>query len=89
MNGFVFLYYTRSIEGGEVIASAKPHSEGVKNKHSGVAPAIKLLYNVFVAKKLAVRRGVEQLAARKAHNLEVGGSSPSPATILWINHISI
>ncbi len=25
-------------------------------------------------------RGVEQLAARKAHNLEVGGSSPPPAT---------
>lgn len=26
------------------------------------------------------RRGVEQLAARKAHNLEVVGSSPTPAT---------
>ena len=25
-------------------------------------------------------RGVEQLAARQAHNLEVGGSSPSSAT---------
>ena len=25
-------------------------------------------------------RGVEQPAARKAHNLEVGGSNPSPAT---------
>lgn len=25
-------------------------------------------------------RGVEQLAARKAHNLEVVGSSPTPAT---------
>ena len=28
------------------------------------------------------RRGVEQLEARKAHNLEVAGSSPAPATIL-------
>lgn len=26
-------------------------------------------------------RGVEQLAARQAHNLEVVGSSPTPATI--------
>lgn len=26
------------------------------------------------------RSGVEQLAARQAHNLEVGGSSPPPAT---------
>ena len=26
-------------------------------------------------------RGVEQLAARQAHNLEAGGSSPSSATI--------
>ena len=26
-------------------------------------------------------RGVEQLAARRAHNPEVGGSSPPPATI--------
>ena len=25
-------------------------------------------------------RGIEQLAARKAHNLEVPGSSPGPAT---------
>ena len=28
-------------------------------------------------------RGVEQLVARRAHNPEVVGSSPSPATILW------
>ncbi len=27
-------------------------------------------------------RGVEQLAARQAHNLEVAGSSPAPATKL-------
>ena len=27
-------------------------------------------------------RGVEQLVARRAHNPEVGGSSPSPATML-------
>lgn len=26
-------------------------------------------------------RGVEQLAARQAHNLEVAGSSPAPATL--------
>lgn len=26
-------------------------------------------------------RGVEQLVARRAHNPEAGGSSPSPATI--------
>ncbi len=30
-------------------------------------------------KVIFVRRRVEQLAARKAHNLEVDGPSPSPA----------
>ena len=30
---------------------------------------------------LTIHRGVEQLAARRAHNPEVGGSSPPPATI--------
>lgn len=30
---------------------------------------------------LLINSGVEQLAARKAHNLEVGGSSPPPAPI--------
>ena len=29
---------------------------------------------------LTIHRGVEQLAARRAHNPEVGGSSPPPAT---------
>ncbi len=28
-----------------------------------------------------IYRGIEQLAARRAHNPEVGGSSPSPATL--------
>ena len=32
------------------------------------------------AQYLIEHRGVEQLAARRAHNPEVGGSSPSPAT---------
>ena len=30
---------------------------------------------------MTIHRGVEQLAARRAHNPEVGGSSPPPATI--------
>ncbi len=34
------------------------------------------LYNF----KLAQHRGVEQLAARQAHNLEAVGSNPTPAT---------
>ena len=29
---------------------------------------------------LTIHRGVEQLAARRAHNPEAGGSSPPPAT---------
>ncbi len=33
----------------------------------------------------AFNRGIEQLAARQAHNLEVGGSSPSPATYIHIS----
>ena len=33
------------------------------------------------------RRGIEQLAARQAHNLEVPGSSPGPATNKKASHI--
>ena len=32
-------------------------------------------------------RGIEQLAARKAHNLEVPGSSPGPATKLVLHNL--
>ena len=46
-------------------------------------------YNIFALANnenrsvdhLTIHRGVEQLAARRAHNPEVGGSSPPPATI--------
>ena len=36
--------------------------------------------------KQASRRGVEQSVARRAHNPEVVGSSPSPATIKKVAH---
>ena len=36
---------------------------------------------------LLINSGVEQLAARKAHNLEGGGSSPPPAPNSKINRI--
>lgn len=36
---------------------------------------LNIVYSVSI-----YRRGVEQLAARKAHNLEVVGSNPTPAT---------
>ena len=40
-----------------------------------------LIASQFYARMLqCLYRGVEQLVARKAHNLEVGGSSPPPAT---------
>ena len=35
-----------------------------------------------------IYRGVEQLVARQAHNLEVACSSPAPATILKSTHYS-
>ena len=38
----------------------------------------------FAAEKAADIAGWSSLAARRAHNPEVGGSSPSPATI-WLN----
>ena len=40
------------------------------------------MYQCFIYNKYSIkhRRGVEKLASRKAHNLEVGGSSPPPAT---------
>ena len=44
-------------------------------------------YHLYYVHVLFLRRGVEQLAARQAHNLEVVGSSPTPATkILFIIH---
>ena len=39
---------------------------------------------IFFAASIAAYRGVEQLAARRAHNPEVVGSNPTPATI-WLN----
>ena len=41
------------------------------------------MYTNIVARKFSatsIYRGVEQLAARWAHNPKVGGSSPPPAT---------
>ena len=35
--------------------------------------------------KNAQHRGVEQLVARQAHNLEVGGPNPSSATLIKMN----
>ena len=43
-------------------------------------PAL-LCYNTPALKRCATYRGIEQLEARRAHNPEVGGSSPPPATI--------
>ena len=37
-------------------------------------------YNGIALKKSDIYRGVEQLVARRAHNPEVVGSSPTPAT---------
>ena len=45
----------------------------------GVDFAVLLCYITFCTSK-DKRRGVEQLVARRAHNPEVVGSSPSPAT---------
>ena len=42
------------------------------------------LCKTFAFVIIVTRRGVEQLVARKAHNLEVVGSNPTPATILLI-----
>ncbi len=37
---------------------------------------------------LMLYRGIEQLVARRAHNPEVGGSSPSPATEKEVGQLS-
>ena len=50
----------------------------VREKCTIFALAIKENWSVD---HLTIHRGVEQLAARRAHNPEVGGSSPPPATI--------
>ena len=44
---------------------------------------------IFISEQVQIkpfkRRGVEQLAARQAHNLEVRGSNPLPATNMDFN----
>ena len=55
--------------------------------------AVKLIYSVllilgFKSLKKNTKNnysGIEQLAARQAHNLEVVGSNPTPATIVTSN----
>ena len=42
-----------------------------------------MLYYLGTQERATKYRGVEQMVARRAHNPEVGGSSPSPATI-WL-----
>ena len=53
-----------------------------KLKHENTFSVIFILYFAQIALPLHPNenRGMEQLVARQAHNLEVGGSSPPPAT---------
>ena len=44
---------------------------------TGSSPVFGITYKVFVFK---YHRGIEQLVARRAHNPEVVGSNPAPAT---------
>ena len=39
---------------------------------------------LYVVVCIPIRRGVEQLAARRAHNPEAAGSSPAPAIQLLV-----
>ena len=51
---------------------------------SYIVTGMKLQVRVLSASKHMLHRGIEQLAARQAHNLKAGGSSPPPA-IIWAN----
>ena len=51
---------------------------------SYIVTGMKLQVRVLSASKRMLHRGIEQLAARRAHNPKVGGSSPPPA-IIWAN----
>ena len=42
--------------------------------------AVSLFFHTFAPANEKIHRGVEQLVARQAHNLEVVGSSPTSAT---------
>ena len=44
------------------------------------------VYNNKAIEKQPIYRGVEQLVARRAHNPEVAGSSPVPATMLNVHN---
>ena len=49
-----------------------------------------LLYNFSKSYLLFYYRGVEQLAARRAHNPKVAGSSPAPAIFLkWFRGVAV
>ena len=51
------------------------------DRENGVDKEWQLCYNSKALKGAPQYRGVEQLAARRAHNPEVVGSSPASATI--------
>ena len=55
--------------------------EGTGLENREVVQAAQGFESLFLRHLLFLYRGVEQLVARRAHNPEVVGSSPSPATI--------
>ena len=54
--------------------------EGTGLENRKVAQAARGFESYFLRHLFVIYRGVEQLVARRAHNPEVVGSNPSPAT---------
>ena len=55
--------------------------ENEKDRKISLDKSKTMWYPIQAPRETTQYRGVEQLAARRAHNPEVGGSSPSSATI--------
>ena len=48
-----------------------------------------MLYYLGTQERATKYRGVEQMVARRAHNPEVAGSSPVPATIYELSFMTV
>lgn len=68
--------------------SSRTLRTGSHTAQNFVLPSLRQSFLFFIECSVwltKIRRGVEQLAARQAHNLKVGGSSPFPAIFPYEN----
>ena len=68
--------------------SLKAHYEAMKDSPSWKKAEIEVVKYLAEKVKDNLQRGGSSLVARQAHNLEAGGSNPSPATINYYRKVT-